>query len=449
MRWILLYYSETMQKNSGIFVIDGFELNNAQKALFYYKVIQGDEQVLFTEELVFPEPFPDISDDLVKRLFQNIALVLGISYYKVFCPPEIQLSPFALTHKQADFWNSVYTKGLGEFFYKNKIDFRKLIHFPSTSDQVNAPVALPRKNRSLVLFGGGKDSLVTVEKLKKEKNPFAILTVNPTHLHKKLANMIDVSKIYITRTLDPKLFELSRTGYNGHVPSSAMNAFISFAAACLYDYQYVIASNEASASFGNVDYLGIEVNHQWSKSLEFETLFQSYTEEFITPDATYFSLLRPFSEFKIMEIFSKYSQYFTHFSSCNTNFKLHEKPTQKWCGKCPKCAFVFICIAALLPKSQVVEIFGKNLLADKGLITTYQELLGIVGFKPFECVGTPDEAQYAFYKAWEKKEYTNDVIMKFFMDKVLPDIDIEKLEEKVMQSHEHLIPKEMQSIVSV
>ncbi|RJR29778.1 hypothetical protein C4564_01720 [Candidatus Microgenomates bacterium] len=438
-----------MQKNTGVFVIDGFELKDAQKAFFHYKVVQGDEQVIFTEELAFPEPFSNIPDEFVQRLFQNIAIVLGISYYKIFCLPEIQVSQFSLTQKQADFWNTVYKKGLGEFFYKNQIDFRNLIHFLVATDKEDDSIALPRKNRSLVLFGGGKDSLVTVEALKKEKKPFAILTVNPTNLHKELADKIDTEKIYITRTLDPKLFDIQNSGYKGHVPSSAMNAFISFAAACFYDYQYVIASNEASASIGNVAYLGSEINHQWSKSLEFETLFQAYTSEFVTPEVTYFSLLRPFSEFKITEMFSQNRQYFAQFSSCNTNFKLDPSAAADkddkglWCGKCPKCAFVFVSLAAFLPKAKVIEIFGKNLLADPQLVPVYEELLGISGFKPFECVGTPEETQFAFYKVWQKKEYADDVAIKLFENKVLANIDVKEIEKRVYQKHEHRIPKEM------
>src|SRR5204862_4005846 len=107
--------------------------------------------------------------------------------------------------------------------------------------------------------------------------------------------------------------------YNGHVPFSTHMAFISLFTAMLYDYRYTIFANEESANYGSVTYLGREINHQWSKSLEFELLFQEYVKQFLTPDISYFSILRPFSEIAIAKRFVQYQQYFPVFSSCNTN----------------------------------------------------------------------------------------------------------------------------------
>ncbi len=182
-------------------------------------------------------------------------------------------------------------------------------------------------------------------------------------------------------------------------------------AALLYDFRVVVASNEASANYGNVMYLGSEMNHQWSKSLEFETLLSQYVTNYISQDLSVFSLLRPLTEMDIAKTFSKYPNYFHSFTSCNTNFKIQHNPRRgQWCGKCPKCAFVFLILSAFLPKETVIGIFQKNLFADPTLIATYEELLGIAGFKPFECVGTPEESILAFRKVREKGEFSGDVV---------------------------------------
>jgi len=66
----------------------------------------------------------------------------------------------------------------------------------------------------------------------------------------------------------------------------------------------------------------MKINHQYSKSLEFEKLIQNFILENIV-DITYFSLLRPFTELKISKLFSEHcSKVFHKFASCNKNFKL-------------------------------------------------------------------------------------------------------------------------------
>ena len=119
-----------------------------RKVFFNYKIEFANREPLnFSESIIFPAPFSlkNIPPKFLKELFSNLHLILGISYYKLYCPPKIKLN-IALSKKQADFWNTIYQKGLGEFFYVNKIDFRKLVKFPY--DKKANPISsfLPRKN---------------------------------------------------------------------------------------------------------------------------------------------------------------------------------------------------------------------------------------------------------------------------------------------------------------
>lgn len=105
------------------------------KIFFVYTVVfeDGSKQV-FTEILQLPNNAVTISverkESALGYMLQALHLILGISYYKLYCPKEIKVGSYALTKSQAEFWNTIYTKGLGEFFYKNNIDFRGLINFP-------------------------------------------------------------------------------------------------------------------------------------------------------------------------------------------------------------------------------------------------------------------------------------------------------------------------------
>jgi hypothetical protein len=174
-------------------------------------------------------------------------------------------------------------------------------------------------------------------------------------------------------------------------------------------------SNEKSANEGNVEYLGEQINHQWSKSAEFETAFNAYVDKYINKHLTYFSKLREMTELEIVEEFAKLPQYFESATSCNSNWKIsREHQSMKWCGTCPKCTFVFALMAAHLSKDIVVKMFGGNVFDDESTIPLFQQLLGLEGFKPFECVGTPEETNQAFEMIRERGEFADSAVMKMY-----------------------------------
>lgn len=428
-----------------------------KKATFFYRLEHNGEVFNFSETLSFSseQPIVNIPQALLKNTLDNLSLALGISYYKLYCPKQLILEDMQLSEEQADFWNSIYIKGLGEFFYKNKIDYRGLISFPFGLTSPNLHLSMgesgTRKDRSLVGIGGGKDSIVAAEALKALKKSFSSFVVNGHAINKQTIELLGTDAIFVWREIDPALFELNKRKdiFNGHVPVSSHYAFIGLLAALLYDYRYVVVANEQSANYGNTTYLGETINHQWSKSFEFEQLFQNYIRQYITPDVVYFSLLRPLSEIAIARRFTDYPQYFPVFSSCNRNFKIKEKADRKWCGECSKCAFTFALLSAFVPKQQLKEIFGQNLFDKESLLPAYEELLGAARIKPFDCVGTPEETKAAFYMAMQRKEYENDIIMKFFQKEVMPKItNIDTIKKEVFSlSDRYSVPKEFQEVV--
>ncbi len=405
--------------NSDVFIFKGHRENIQRgQAFFYYQLNIKGKKINFTEEIFFPAVEYEIPEKLLASIFNNIFLILGISYWKTYCPRKIKLQTLSLTKDQTEFWNTIYAKGLGEFFYKNNIDFRGLVNFPSDENANPSPVSVPSQDRSLLLLGGGKDSIVSGELLKQQKKPFDTLIIGQSKIQNEVSEVMGKDPIIIERRLDDKLFELNKKdAYNGHIPISVVYAFLGVMSAIFYDYKNVIVSNEKSANYGNVKYLGQIINHQWSKSEEFERLFKKYIVDFITPNTNYFSFLRSFTEVEITKIFSKYKSYFKVFSSCNTNFKIKSsrEKNKKWCGQCAKCLFVFSHLSAFVPKDELLEIFGKNLFNDKALLSLFKELLGIKKFKPFECVGTPNEMKIALNNTYKKGDLNQTTLMEFFI----------------------------------
>jgi len=393
-----------------------------KKISFNYKIeFAGQKPLFFSEEILLPA-VPDlkkIPKTLLKNILKSLHLMLGISYYKTYCPPKVKLK-YQLSKEQADFWNTIYRKGLGEFCYRNKINPLKLAKFSNSEKFYRGPSSVKLKNRSLIGIGGGKDSIVAAELLKQQKENITAFIVETQKESKLITNVTKETKIpqsiKIRRHLDEKLVNKIPDSYDGHIPISAIIAFLGALSAILYDYSNIVVANEHSSNFGNLEWEGETINHQWSKSSEFEKLFQDYIKNFITPDIKYFSVLRQFSELRIAKLFSQYKNYFSIFSSCNQNFRIKHEQKSLWCGQCPKCAFVFLILSAFLPKQELLDIFKKNLFEDQNLLPLFQDILGFGSAKPFDCVGTFEEAQAALYLA--KDKFKDSLIIKAFLPRI-------------------------------
>ena len=104
----------------------------------------------------------------------------------------------------------------------------------------------------------------------------------------------------------------------------------------------------------------------------------------------YFSLLRPWNEWRIVRQFVSYEKYFKIFRSCNAGSK-----TGVWCCSCSKCLYVYIMLSAFLTQRRLEGIFGENLLEREDLQHYFDGLVADSIDKPFECVGTREEINAA------------------------------------------------------
>lgn len=91
----------------------------------------------------------------------------------------------------------------------------------------------------------------------------------------------------------------------------------------------------------------------------------------------------------------------------------------KWCTKCPKCLFVFTILSPYLYKKEILDIFKKDLFEDKELLDTFIELTGNGETKPFECVGTFEEVNFAISSTIVNLENNNEelpYLLKYYKD---------------------------------
>jgi hypothetical protein len=436
-----------MKKKFETFIFDDFSFDKKTKKLEFRYAL--DDEIFFTEKICFDfEINSNFSEEAFKKAAFGAFVMSGISYFKTYLPPKIVFKNHKITNAQKYFFTKIYENGLGEFFFQNKISSSDKINFELgvQKEGLNSELAVNIKNLngSLVAFGGGKDSIVTAEILKLAGEEFKTFCVGNSLNLQKAAKKLDVENLQIRRELSPNLFELNKSGaLNGHVPISSILAFLGVCVAILQNKKNVIFSNEHSANEATVRFENKDINHQYSKTIEFEQDFQNYVREFISLDLNYFSFLRPLSELKIARIFIMkfFDKWQNDFSSCNCNFKISaQKKGFFWCGECPKCAFVFLIFSPFLAKDKLIKLFkNKNLFIDSKLKKTFKQLFGLEKQKPFECVGEVSESRQAAILA--RKDFPE--LEKFITE--FPNIlDSEKI---ISDFYSHIMPKKFEKIL--
>ncbi len=379
----------------------------------------------------------------VQRALRLLHLIAGVSYYKAAVPAQVSIDSYAIDADTAALVETVYLNGLGEFAYRNGLNLRGRFRLPVEA-QAEPAQPLGLRAHALVAIGGGKDSLVSIEALRRADVAATVTWIGGSQLIRACAERTGLPMLNIGRALAPELFELNRQGaWNGHIPVTAVNSAIMVLAALVQGVDQVVFSNERSASYGSQIAGTGEVNHQWSKGWAFEKAFGEHVQRHVAADLHYYSLLRPLSELAVARQFAKTDYYDAHFSSCNRNFHiLGERPVTRWCGVCPKCHFVFLALAPFMPKTRLVRIFGRNLLDDGEQAGGFDALLEFQDHKPFECVGEGKESRAAMAALAARPEWKEDALVKRFASLIQPTLaaDELKIEPLLVIDGEHRIP---------
>ena len=390
----------------------------------------GSGDVSFTEVVHLGAALGDRRPD--DRLLRLLALTCSLSYFKAAAPPSIDIA-FPTREFERQYLRELIAGGLGEFAYRNSLP-------DALTPEVTGPEAeaVPAGDdgwdadaEPLVPVGGGKDSVVSIEALKRHGFRPTLFSVNRFDPIDRCIDISGLDSVRVTRRIDRRLIEANAQGaHNGHVPVTAINSVIGLIVADANGLGPVVLSNERSSNVGNVTWLGRDVNHQWSKSISYESLLRdTLTHYGFNPDR-YFSLLRPLSESEIADRFADSPQYFRDFISCNRPFAIDAgRRGATWCGHCPKCLFVYGLMAPRLGRSEVEAIFGHDLYADVENRPGFEDIVGLGAHKPFECVGEYYEAAESLVSVLDADEWRGVPLVEEFRSR-RDDV------EKVAASHE-------------
>jgi hypothetical protein len=423
-----------------------------------------DDKLEFVEtfELPLPTPANELSDSERKRVQGLLALlhwVAGVSYYKTALPPVVSFEPdashpptvgYALAPlpAAAELLEALYSEGLAELAYTNRLPGLPRPRFDGGASSTRPATAAARiaqpsdtAQRILVPIGGGKDSAVALEIVRRSGRELSLFSIGDAPPIARTAAVAKLPHLIASRKLDPILRDLNAAGaLNGHVPITAIVTCVALLTAALNGFDAVAMANERSASAGNVVWDGVEVNHQFSKGLRAERLLSAALAELhdeatdaegatpkllnagaTAPQVRSFSVLRPASELAIARAFARMDAYHGAFTSCNAVFRLDPSlRASSWCCDCPKCRFVFLALAPFSEPAHLREVFGRDLLDDESQFEGFALLSATGGHKPFECVGEEQESLAAMRLLARDERWREHSVVRRLAAEVLP-----------------------------
>ncbi len=398
------------------FFYDGYSVDpDAGTVSCVYAV--GDRR--FTEVFTF-ESGGAWDQPAVEVAVRILFLLAGVSYYKTTAAPVVDLGRHPTSPAERAFLGDYYVHGLGEFAYVNGLDLRGLRVVGPDAPPAGPARYEPSAGRPLVPFGGGIDSIVTVEGVARQHADAALCIVHPAG--QRFAAIEDAAAVTglpirrIGRTIDPMVRRSAELGFlNGHVPVTAIITAVAVVDAVLDRRDAVVLSNEWSASAPTIVVDGRPINHQWSKGEDFERAFAELVVATLGPHLDVFSYLRPRTELWVGRQFAALTAFHGAFRSCNRAF--HQDPDQRldrWCARCDKCCFIDLVLAPFMARSALADVFGDSEPLDNpDNAGRFRALLGLdEDTKPFECVGDVDECRSALRRAARRPDRAHSPLLQ-------------------------------------
>ncbi len=405
-----------------------------------------DDEVFFVEEFDLPVAgaLSEADRERVGGLLSLLHWVAGVSYFKTALPAIMACETGPPPPAAAALLEALYSEGLAELAYTNGLTRLPRPSFPRASLPTPLPAGEePLLGRVLVPIGGGKDSVVAVEIVRRSGRELALFSIGDASPIAHTAAVAGLAHLLVRRRLDPGLPALNRSGaLNGHVPVTAIVACVALLTAALHGFDAVAMANERSASRGNLDWDGVEVNHQFSKGMRAERLLRAAVAELAT-GVQLFSILRPASELAIARAFARLERYHGAFTSCNAVFRADPaRRAHSWCCECPKCRFVFLALAPFSSPAHLRDVFGRDLLEEERQFEGFSLLTATGGNKPFECVGEEQESLAAIRMLADDPRWREHRVVRRLVAEVLPQFPPSAGDpaEVLALSDEHAVP---------
>lgn len=425
------------------------------KVLRLFPVERNETQVILKysiDDYIFSNTYwyPNINlkelDNIFSKSFMEYVyfhmLLFEANKALSLCPQKIELPSLYDSWIHDDLitlWSDISTNVWRQWRFENDLPGFKIPKFSNASLKKDIPqsfVTLPlnTSSPSLLLYGGGKDSLACSHILEKINEKYSTVSFYFSFYGKfsQQRDLIDksLSKLNQQKSYQVYVFDdflespILKSPCNQNkiktltAAETPSTIFATIPIMLSLGSSNLIIGNEKSADYPNFFWESENsyVNHQWGKSLEAEKMIASYIKKNIFDGINYFSILKPMRDPLIFSLLTDVPEKIPFVHSCN-----EKKP---WCKKCPKCLYIWLSYMAYFPKELIDSIFNNNLFNFSENKVFLQELLGLGAKTPFECVGQADESQLAFLLC-HRKNITGNITQ---------DIDLSEKRNEILNS---------------
>lgn len=375
----------------------------------------------------------DNTDPIILKLVNWITVIHALYLFSIDYFTKIETN-FYLSKSECEFFEKLIFNGMAEFRVENKIPVQAkttITSLEEDEDKNSITKKIKSRNGRLLLNGGGKDGIVSTILLGEADLDFDFFQVGTSKAQAIVTNYFSKTPLIFRRQMDERR---NNAKFSGHRPTSAAIALTAVLSAYISGKQDVIASNEASSNEANLNIDGIDINHQYSKSFEFEQDLSKLLKDHEIP-IRYFSILRPIHELQIAKILTAHPEYADKFISCNHGFR-----KGFWCMKCSKCAFITLILNALSPEF-ASKTLGLNSINTQNLKKHLSSLIDHAVDKPFECVGTLEECKVAAKLVLQNKDVGLDNDLSKIFSEHTSKINQKQIEEVLSGfNHENSLP---------
>ncbi len=302
-------------------------------------------------------------------------------------------------------WRRVVHQVWGQWRYlHDDPDYRGPEILGTPVDEDPRPVAVPAGPvETLAFCGGGKDSLVSARLLERIGEPYATFGYSNSCYGRASAQHALIDRLvrcgagtghHRLRVIDTFADAPGRQVYRAIrdllAAETPCSLFAALPMLMQHGYRTMVLAHERSANTGNLvwERTGEDINHQWGKSYAAERLLNDYIRTELIANASYYSLLQPVYDTAIFNLLRPDQDLIGATHSCNI-----AKP---WCGRCPKCAYVWLNFMAYLDTERVRQTIPGNLFEVEENQRWFYEMLGLGEHTPFECIGQIEEVRLAF-----------------------------------------------------
>lgn len=326
-------------------------------------------------------------------------------------PEFLDLGPYQDLYSDQFFelWRTIFQNVWGVWRHDNDITDYFGPQQPTTQrsgqQSLADPVALPAQERLLNLCGGGKDSLVSAKLLERAGIPYDVMVYSHNiygpaqRQHQLIEGMLQHTAaltrhrawVYDTALDSPAAQLYPEYGVKHLLAAETVSSYwTALPIALQHNYTQVALGITKSTDEHNLiwDKTGEEINYLWGMSTAAEKLLAEYIQTNLVSNLNYFHLLRPVYDLVVFNLLSRDAAAVPSTHSC-----AQQKP---WCGRCPKCLYVWMHLVAYLDEAVVEQMFDKNLFDLPENRTFVRKMLGLEGYKPCDCMGTVSETQIAY-----------------------------------------------------